>query len=111
MTLGGKHNFRPENENPPPGFYDIETGIMAIKPKNPSYPQNQEKKLKKVKFDDTPDAGQYDPHKGFGSDGPNITMGQPYKFTPSDTPGPGTYDADISIDRIKPTNRSVSINE
>lgn len=44
---------------------------------------------------------------------PNIVMGDrdPYALTASDTPGPGTYDADISIDRIKPSTRSVGIHE
>ena len=110
MTIQGKHNFKP-NDNPPPGLYEVDTGIDAIKPTNPYYSQSQEKRMKKVKFDESPDAGMYDPHKGFGSDGPNITMGSPFKFSPSDTPGPGTYEADLSIEKIKPTNRSFSINK
>ena len=67
--------------------------------------------MKRVKFDETPDAGSYDPHKEFGSDLNNTIMGGPYVHDKSDTPGPGTYDADISLDRIKPNTRSASINE
>ena len=49
---------------------------------------------------DIPDAGMYNPHKEFGDIPQNMTIGGPYVFKASDTPGPGYYEADLSKDSI-----------
>lgn len=41
---------------------------------------------------DTPDCGQYDPHKPFGSLPQRMTIGGKYKFKPDSNPPPGLYD-------------------
>ena len=111
MTIQGKHSFRP-NQNPPPGLYDPTRGLEMTKPRNPSYSQsNARRGQKQVRFADSPDAGQYNPHKEFGSGGPNMRLGTPFKEEKNDNPGPGSYNPELSIIKIKPTARSASINE
>ena len=40
-----------------------------------------------------------------------MTLGSPFKQTKNDNPGPGSYNPELSIIKIKPTARTASINE
>jgi hypothetical protein len=40
-----------------------------------------------------------------------MTLGGPYEFKPDRNPGPGTYDADRSIDNIKQSSPSARLYE
>lgn len=53
----------------------------------------------------------YDPHQPFGSNLPNINMGNKYEAEYGETPPPGFYDPEIGESLIKPRNPSAVIKE
>ena len=48
--------------------------------------------------DPNPDAGQYDPDKGFGNIPQKMTWQGKYKFVPDSNPPPGYYDPEKGAD-------------
>lgn len=88
----------------------MDRGYDNTKPKSQSYSQSKERRDKKVTID-APDAGQYNPDYGFGHIPGKMTLGGPYKWKPDDNPGPGTYEADKSLDSIKASSPSAKLHE
>lgn len=90
MTIGGKYKFTTDS-NPPPGYYNPEAADSQVRPKSASYRQSANRRDKPL-VNDIPDAGQYEPHKPFGSIHQNMTIGGKYKFQTNSNPPPGLYD-------------------
>ena len=64
MSIGVKYPDK-LNENPPPGYYDLDTSINLTKPTAYSTFIKEDQAIK-IDRQKNPDAGQYDPHKEFG---------------------------------------------
>ena len=85
-NMGSKYQFKPDS-NPPPGAYDIDSGLNVTQFKNKSVIIQKETSPYRRPKESNPDPGQYDRHlKPFGSDLKGISMGSKYKFTPDDNP-------------------------
>lgn len=98
------------NENPPPGFYNIEQSLAIINPRSQAA-YIKEDCSRQVRRELLPDAGMYEPSKPFGADLNNITIGGKYKEEMNENPPPGFYDPDDAIFLTKPGIQSAFIKE
>ena len=95
MTIGGKYKFVTDS-NPAPGQYDPEGAVSVTKARSKAAYIKEESGYK-VPREQSPDGGQYEPHKPFGYDERNITMGGKYKWTADSNPAPGQYDPEGAV--------------
>mgnify|MGYP000727560471 CR=1 FL=1 len=88
--MGSKYQFKPD-KNPPPGAYDINSGLNLSQTKSRAAHINEEVHPYRRPVGESPDPGFYDRHlTAMGVNvKPNINMGSKYEFKPDKNPAPG----------------------
>ena len=91
--MGNKYIFKPD-KNPPPGAYNLESGLNMSQTKTRSAHIRGETSPYRRPKQQNPDPGLYDGHlTAFGADiKTNIGMGSKYEFKPDKNPPVGAYD-------------------
>lgn len=90
MPFGDKYKFKPK-EGPPPGHYDIDSGLNASQTKSRAAHINEETHPYRRPQEQSPDPGFYDRHlKALGADITHkMDFGNKYIFKPDRNPAPG----------------------
>lgn len=109
MTLGSKYKWKPDS-NPPPGLYDVDAAQKQVKPKSAAFGYRPETGYQRPK-ETLPDAGEYEPDKGFGYSEKKITLGGKYKWKPDENPAVGQYDVDAATKQVKPQSAAFRYTE
>ena len=100
MTIGSKYK-QEKNDNPPPGYYDVERAQDSIRHNSPKVFIKEPLVRFKRPQDPTPEP--YDGHlKSFGSDVKgNVDFGNKYITKVERTPGVGYYNPNESMTKSK----------
>ena len=94
MTLGAKYGPAVDN-NPPPGWYNVEAAEPHVRPKNNV--RGFHGVRKDPKKDETPAPGHYDGHlKKFGENSKRMTLGTKFGAPVNNNPPPGAYNIDAA---------------
>jgi len=109
MTLGSKYKWKP-NDNPPPGLYDVDSAQNQVKSRSSAFKYKEPQALVRPK-EQLPDAGEYEPDKGFGYSPVKMTLGNPYIWKANSNPAPGQYEVDQAAMSLKPKAPSVIMRE
>jgi len=110
--MGSKYIFTPD-KNPPPGAYDLESGLKMSQFRSQSCLIREPTSPHRRRKETSPDPGYYDGHlMKFGSGMKSTaSMGSKYKFSPDKNPPLGGYDIDRGIRMVQWRNRSCVIRE
>ena len=104
VGFGRPYEFRPST-NPGPGSYNVDQGLSLTKSRSSTalFKESKRRELSGTRPDQpSVGPGTYNPHKQFGHNDRQFTMGKPYEFKPDKNPPPGLYDLEKAWNQVTP---------